>query len=240
LESAVGLHICYELALPAGTSRPRVLGLLGELRSQSERLAFDGITEIREFAGAACETVPGKESWNDPWVLFRIAAQARALRESHDARDLLLLPEYAAGFLVLPGRRCEPAAFGFSHSPAEAFVKGETLPIRHPGWHWHYCCKTQYASVVSDAHLLRCHLGLIDLLDAARKLGIGVTVRDETGYDEHRDEKKLLENVHEANRLIAGIAGRLADALDSSSVKAVAPIFDHPRFEHLEGDGRPT
>lgn len=233
----MGLHICYELALPAETSRPRVLYLLGALRSQSERLAFDEITEIREFAGAACETVPGKESWNDPWVLFRVAALARAIRGSDDDRDLLRAPDYAAGFLVLPGRRCEPAAFGFSHSPSEVRVKGETLPIRHPGWHWHYCCKTQYASVVSDAHLLRCHLGLIELLDTARGLGIGVTVRDETGYDEHRDEKKLLDSVQEANRLIAGIAGRMADALDSSSVKAVAPIFEHPRFEHLEGGG---
>ncbi len=64
-----------------------------------------------------------------------------------------------------------------------------------------------------------------------------MTVRDETGYDEHRDEKKLLDSVQEANRLIAGIAGRMADALDSSSVKAVAPIFEHPHFEHLEGGG---
>lgn len=214
----MGLHICYELALPAQTSRAGVLFLLGALRSQSERVPFDEITEIREFAGAACETVPGKESWNDPWDLFRVGALTRAHRGSDEDHDVLVAPDYAAGFLVFPGQRCEPAAFGFSHSPAEA-------------------CVNQYASVVSDAHLLRCHLGLIEVLDTARGLGIEVTVRDETGYDEHRDEKKLLDSVQEANRLIAGIAGRMADALDSSSVKAVAPIFEHPRFEHLEGEG---
>lgn len=234
----MGLHICYEFALPAQTSRAQVLALLEELRSKSEGLPFDEITEIREFGGAACETVPGKESWSDPWVLFRVGALARALRESGENCDVLVAPNYAAGFLVLPGRRCEPAAFGFSHSPTGARVKGDTLPIRHPGWHWHYCCKTQYASVVSEAHLLRCHLGLIAVLDVARELGIEVTVRDETGYDEHRDEQKLLENVQAANRLIAGIAGRMADLLDSSNVKAVAPIFEHPSFEHLEGEGR--
>jgi len=236
----VGLHICYELALPARTPRADALSLLGELRSRSQRIAFDGVTEIRGFAGAECETVPGQESWNDPWVLLRVAALARARRESDQDHDLLVAPDYADGFLVLPGQRCEPAAFGFSHAPGEVRVDGQVLPIRHPGWHWHYCCKTQYASVVSDAHLLRCHLGLIGVLDSARELGIEVTVRDETGYDQHRDEQRLLHNVHEANRLIARIAGRLADALDSPGAKAVAPIFEHPRFEHLEGEERDT
>ncbi|HEV8148745.1 MAG TPA: hypothetical protein VGP61_01030, partial [Gemmatimonadales bacterium] len=216
----MGLHICYELALPANSSRARVLALLDELRSKSARLPFDEVTGIREFVGAACETASGKESWNDPWVLFRVGALARAIAGPDEDHDRLVAPDYAVGFLVLPGRRCEPAAFGFSHLPAEAHVKGETLAIRHPGWHWHYCCKTQYASVVSEAHLLRCHLGLIAVLDVARGLGIKVTVRDETGYDQHRDEKKLLESVHAANRLIAGIAGRMADQLDPSKVKA--------------------
>ena len=77
----------------------------------------------------------------------------------------------------------------------------------------------------------------IEVLDIARGLGIEVTVRDETGYYEHRDEEKLLANVQEANRLIARIAGRLADAIDSSHAKTVAPLFEHPRFEHLEGAG---
>ncbi|HJR34249.1 MAG TPA: hypothetical protein VJ817_04825 [Gemmatimonadales bacterium] len=54
----MGLHICYELALPARTPRAGVLSVLGELRSRSEGLAFDGVTEIREFAGAECKTVP--------------------------------------------------------------------------------------------------------------------------------------------------------------------------------------
>lgn len=231
----MGLHICYELSLPAQTSRARVLHLLGALRSHSEGLPFDQMTEVREFAGADCETVPGKESWSDPWALFRVGALARVIQGADGDHDGLVAPEYAAGFLVFPGRRCEPAAFGFSHAPAEARVQGATLPIRHPGWHWHYCCKTQYASLVSDAHLLRCHLGLIEVLDAARGLGIEVTVRDETGYHEHRDESKLLQSVQAANQLMARIAGRMADALDSSSTKTVAPIFEHPRFEQLEG-----
>jgi len=227
-EGLLGLHICYEMGLPSGTSRGDVLALLAALRSRAEHLPFDEITEIREFAGADCETVPGKESWTDPWVLFRIAAMARILKNSEDDPDLLIAPHYAAGFMILAGKRCEPAAFGFSQAP-------DTLHVRHPGWHWHYCCKTQYASVVSEAHLLRCHLSLIAVLDAARELGIEVTVRDETGYDEHRDEKHLLETVQAENKLIARVAGRLADQLDTPNSKTVAPIFEHPRFEHLEG-----
>ena len=82
--------------------------------------------------------------------------------------------------------------------------KEESPPLRQPGWHWHYCCKTQYASVVSDEHLLRCHLMLIDLLDSAS---------------------------------IARFVGRLAEKLESDSTRTQSPIFEHPRFEHLEGEG---
>jgi hypothetical protein len=78
---------------------------------------------------------------------------------------------------------------------------------------WHTCCKTQYASVVSDEHLIRCHLSLVSLLEAAAGIGVGVTVRDETHYWETRDTDRLIEEVHRMNRIVAKLAGRLGDAV---------------------------
>lgn len=224
----MGLHICYELALPGGTATKRVLMLLRELHSNAARLDFDRVTEIREFRGEACALGPEDNCWSDPWPLFKVSVMKHATRAGDADRETLVRPDYAAGFLVLPGRRCEAAAFGFSYGPPLA-------PVRTPGWHWHYCCKTQYASVVSETHFLRCHLGLLELLDSAAELGIEVTVRDETGYHEHRDEKRLMETVHAENQLIARIAGQFADALDPKYVRVLAPIFEHPRFEEIEG-----
>ncbi|MEP6766977.1 MAG: hypothetical protein ABJB66_21850, partial [Gemmatimonadaceae bacterium] len=60
-----------------------------------------------------------------------------------------------------------------------------------------------------------------------------VVVRDEAQYWETRDEAQLLASVRQMNRLVAGFAGRLSDALgEAHDVRA--PIFDHPRFERLE------
>lgn len=235
----MGLHLCYELALPSDTPRRRVVELLTDLRARSERLPFDRVSEVRELSGDAARFRRGMDVWHDPWALFLLAAERlKVPGPPPDGMQVVSVPpEFAAGFVVLPGRRCEAAGFGFSRCPEVATVGDQTVPCLHPGWHWHYCCKTQYSSVVSEAHFLSCHLGLVEMLDTAAAMGIEVTVRDETGYHEHRDEARLLRTVHEWNELIARIAGRLSDATEAHPVRVVSPIFEHPRFEHLEGEG---
>jgi hypothetical protein len=94
------------------------------------------------------------------------------------------------------------------------------------------CCKTQYASTVSDEHLIRCHLALVSLLEEATRLGLQATVRDETHYWKARDTKRLVEEVHQMNRIVARIAGRLGDALPPGLVLG-GGITGHPRFEDL-------
>jgi hypothetical protein len=69
-------------------------------------------------------------------------------------------------------------------------------------------------------------------LDRAIDLGIDVVVHDETGYWETRDETRLLAEVHRMNGIVARFAGAFSDKLSSDSIQA--PIFEHPRFEHLE------
>ena len=100
-------------------------------------------------------------------------------------------------------------------------------------WPWHSTCRTQYASVVSDEHLIHCHTTLVALLEEAIQLGFEVTVRDETHYWETRDTNVLLAEVREMNRIVARIAGAMHDAA-GEGVRTEGPIFKHPEFEVLE------
>ena len=64
-----------------------------------------------------------------------------------------------------------------------------TLQTRLEGWSWRSFCKTHYASDPRCAGLpnfLRCHLGVVALLDEAKKLGILGTVSDEGDFWETR------------------------------------------------------
>ena len=131
----------------------------------------------------------------------------------------------------MPGEHCEPAVFGFV---APGLRNGTPEDDLQPGeWFWSGCCKTQYASIISDDHLVKCHVGLVRVLEHASTLGITVSVEDETGYWEHRSTKKLIEAVTDMNRLIARFAGALDNRLGDEH-RLDAPIFDHPEFEHLE------
>ena len=116
-----------------------------------------------------------------------------------------LLPD-AVGFAVKPGDYCEAATFGLAWAPPKD-EDGNRLHDEPYIWHWHTVCKTQYASVISDEHLIRCHTSLVALLDRAPALGLGVTVRDETHYWETRDTGRLLAEVREMNRIVARFAG---------------------------------
>ena len=107
-------------------------------------------------------------------------------------------------------------------------------PSLAPEWFWHHCCKTQYASVVSWDHLIRCHLSLVALLDYAIERGIDVVVRDEGHYWETRDTASLVSEVDYMNKVVAALAGRLGDAIERTGHTVGAPIFEHREFEHLE------
>ena len=62
-------------------------------------------------------------------------------------------------------------------------------------------------------------------------------IRDDAKYWRHRDEGKLLAELHRWDQLIAGFAGRLGDALGDAPGALEAPIKDRPDFEYLEAKG---
>ena len=103
----------------------------------------------------------------------------------------IVRPHPLVCYPVWPGKGCEPAAFGFCKLPATE------------GWQWSYSCCTQPASRPEHGgveNFLRCHLAIIGLLDAIKRAGLAqVEVRDDGGYWDRRDPKKLAEAVQAWN-----------------------------------------
>jgi hypothetical protein len=231
----MGLSLCYELSLAGKTSALDVLGIVTKLHAHAATLGFEKLTPIVRVAPG--EHVP------PPALAFPVLTDffelnASYISEPHDEDWYPVAPRdsqwsTAIGFAVHPGAHCEGATFGFAApSPVESPEWPPNARV-YTDWHWHCCCKTQYASTISDAHLLRCHLSLVGLLEEAARLGITIEVRDETGYWETRDTQELLKQVHDMNCIVARFAGSLHDAI-SPAMKVEGAIFEHPEFEHLE------
>jgi hypothetical protein len=237
----MGLHLCYELSLAADVPEVDVARLISALRERALALPFERVSEsvrltertlagplpLRGIAYDRLEDVAHVSAVFTCGGLYR--RRLGVLDEGYARVDVPPgLPTVARAFAVAPGRGCEPAAFGV----AQLAGGHEPSP-----WWWHRCCKTQYASVLGDHHLMRCHGSLVELLDAASVLGFDVQVRDETGYWASRDPRQLTEAVAEMNRVVARLAGKLTDAMrdaggDGGLVKGA--IFEHPDFERLE------
>jgi hypothetical protein len=239
----MGLSICYELLVPAGETEATVREYIAALRAHAVKLPFGGVSPVVQLT---------ERHLSGPWPVHGLAFRrledvvnvtARFAREDLYRRQLGMagddyssvqvpddLATRAIGFSVAPGAGSEPAAFGLVTVRADRGVNT---------WHWHCCCKTQYASVHGDDHLIRCHGSMVALLDAAREIGLGVVVHDETGYWESRDERELLARVTDMNRIVARFAGSFTDHIRTSggdSRRVQGEIFAHPDFERLESE----
>jgi hypothetical protein len=239
----MGLHLCYELSLPADVPEVDIAGLISALRERALALPFERVSDsvrLTEQALAGPFPLRGlvytrlEDVVHVSAALVRKHLWRRRLGVSDEDEYTRVdvppaVPTVARGFAVEPGRGCEPAAFGVVQ------LGGGDEPSP---WWWHLCCKTQYASVLGNDHLIRCHGSLVALLDAAAALGFDIVVRDETGYWNSRDPKQLAEAVAEMNRVVAHFAGKFTDAMRDAggdSRKVGGAIFKHPDFERLEG-----
>ena len=218
----MGLHLNFELRLPAVLSRAQVIDRLELLRAFALGIPVSRVTPL---FGADHSCSEEEEPSDRLEGFFRLWTSILADPPADDPDASVTWDEGSAvGFVVNPGRGSEVAPIGFLRGRDDAGTREE--------WYWHTCCKTQYASVVSEAHLVRCHTALVSILDHAIELGIDVVVRDETGYWESRDTAILVDSVRRMNHIVAMFAGKLSD--DMPSVKIEAPIFEHPQFEHIE------
>ncbi len=106
------------------------------------------------------------------------------------------------------------------------------------GWRLSDFCKTQYAARHGWEHFRDCHRCVIELLWSAEEHGLRVKVNDEGGLWEHGSERTLRLRLAEYDRAVAALGGVLKDAADSVGQGVHGPIFEDPRFERLEAEGR--
>jgi hypothetical protein len=233
----MGLTIYYELGLPHSCASITPGQRLEELWRQAQLFAVSEISSILHYAGKACGSARSG-SWRDPGEFLKACAGAYLTHPDDTDRTISVDPLEIMGFLVWVGRGVEPVALGLARYPEEIDDGQRKLATGLRGWQWHAGCKTQYASVVSMEHFVRCHCTVISLLEAARDLGFTVLIRDDAGYCSHRSEAKLVAEVERMNRLVAAVAGAVADKLGDTGRLSQAPIFAHRDFERLEMEGQ--
>ena len=175
----MGLSIAYQLTLPAATDRATVEDRVRQLRRRALRLPFQLVCDMMSTtAGDTLGGLDGAPVTVEFW--FRSWASLTLSSYDEDGGGSDVLPD-SVGFIVLPGQECEPAAFGMAWAPPRD-ANWTPLPDQPMSWCWQSVCKTQYASIVSLEHFVRCHTSIVALLDAAAELGFGVTVHDEGEY----------------------------------------------------------
>ncbi len=214
----MGLEIYYDLHAPAHWTAAQVRTALEAAR---ERALEQGFAEVDEFT----ENAPTTLSLKDP---------------PDEGPFLHTTSSIGWQFRTWPGEGCETAFFGLSWFPA-AFVAHDGRTVESgwgEGWHYHTGCKTQYADCVSREHFLRCHCGVVAVLDACREAGLETNVRDVSEYWQHRDLAKLHGEIDSWNRTVAAFAGAFKDAMEGAPGDVVAPIFAKSDFEHLEAEGQ--
>lgn len=138
-------------------------------------------------------------------VVARAWAMSQGLRsvervENGVRTNTRVAPEHVVAFCGY-SRGAEDAAFGLAR-----YAHAE-------GYSWCAGCDTQGAARRGGpTAFLAAHRAVIATLDKARSLGVKVTARDDSGYWEHRDPKRLLDKLAEWEHLVAALGkGRGAE-----------------------------
>ena len=227
----MGLTLHYELAAPACPAA-KARSLVEALRKHAQSLPFQSVLEIIELKRDECQFRRGDREDPHAWlkvqtIRFDIEEKGDLIRSTSECT-----PIHIIAFTVDPAEGSENANFGLCKYP------------KAKGWSWASFCKTQYASNPSTgdvANFLKCHLGLVGLLDKAGEMGILGAVKDEGHYWDHRDVAALTKEVGMWNRMIAGFYGGLRDAVEAAGGdprSVAAEIAKFRDFERLEAEGR--
>jgi len=227
----MGLTLHYRLFSPQ--LPPQMVRLLVlSLRRHAESLPFQDVSPLIELKGDDCLFDPSNRE--DPHAWLKVQTTRFLSEEKEDVITAVgeQHPVHIIAFKVDPGEGSEAANFGLGRYRGSA------------GWSWSSFCKTQYASNPSAgdvANFLKCHLGLISVLDKAKELGILESVMDEGKYWDNRHVEALIKEVGMWNRMVAGVYGRVRDGLEAAGGDArviQAEIAKFRDFERLEMEGR--
>ena len=244
----MGLTIHYQLAATGDEAHARKL--VQQLRQAALDLPFEHVGEIVEFRGDQCDWKQRAD--NDPyrWLLIQAGTHialpvSPSEKRQGVTRQLDVRPLHMTAFQTEPGDGCEQANFGLCQHPGEVSDPGfGRHQTKLKGWSWHSFCKTHYASDPRCGGLpnfLRCHLGVVALLDEAQRLGILGEVSDEGDFWETRSLERLTKEIGDQSAMLAGFLGALKDAMGQAPGGAgtvEAPIAAYPNFEHLEAEGQ--
>lgn len=244
----MGLTIHYQLVTTGDEGHARKL--VQQLHQAALDLPFAHVGEIVEFRGDQCDWQQRPDDDPYRWLLIQ-AGNHIALPVSTSAkrqgvtRQLDVRPLHIIAFETEPGDGCEQANFGLCRFPSEVpHAEFGRVQTKLKGWSWHSFCKTHYASDPRCGGLpnfLRCHLGVVALLDEAKRLEILSKVSDEGDFWETRSLEQLTKQIGEQSAMLAGFLGVLKDAMGQAPGGAgtvEAPIAAYPNFEHLEAEGQ--
>jgi hypothetical protein len=253
----MGLTIHYQMKLKCGTRQAREL--VRRMRDFAASLPFDSVTEVIEV-----DAPDGRPAFAEPGegdVPWQTGDMFIVRRRSDGEEECVTVPSRHVIAFTCCVEGSEPAVFGLASYPPVVVHREEVVVIEDDGipttyvgrgdaiefptglegfYGWGGFCKTQFASnpkLGGEANFLKAHVSIVRMLDECRRLGMEVTVHDESKYWDHREEKKLLEELKKWDEMMAGFAGHLCDALEPQGMPVVAPIKDRPDFEHLEARG---
>jgi hypothetical protein len=238
----MGLTIHY--SLKAGhISTDDARALVRQLRAAALDLPFDEVGEIVELPEGS--RFPAKsEVAQDARLLALRAARPIILTVDGQEHGEFVSPTEMIAFVASPAEGSEAACFGLAQYPSTVIIDDKCVPTDLDGWRWWAFCKTQYASNPSLGGIkqfLRCHLGIVAMLDKAKEIGILDEVHDEGGYWGKRDVAALVKEIGRWNAMVAGAVGQLQDQLEAAGRdrrSMISAITEFPDFERLEAEGR--
>jgi len=229
----MGLTLHYRLTAPASLTARSAAAIVRRLHPAAGKFAAAGrIAEVLPISSDRIEL----DRWANAW---RVLPHP----DEPDTHVGVQIPPTAGWiFPVDLGDDSELLWLGLCRYPATVRHGTGTIATRlGPRWQFSASCKTQYASLHGWEHFARCHTAAVDLLLAARPLGLLVKLTDEGGYWPHRRLPLLREPLDRLNGIVAALAGGLKDAGDETGGPALqSPIFAHPQFERLEAEGVAT
>lgn len=180
--------IQYTLALPEGTPLDTVADALNSLRQLALMLPVIEVTAISILTTERIRLMNADPAAPDPLDLRRMVV---APNDSNSAEvrpgDLItVLPTRAFAVGVQPVSGGYPLHLLLATYPTTATdALGNVIPTGLVGWQGQGAWQWQDESAHDPDDVLS-HLMVIALLDAARQLGLTVSVTDESGFWQHR------------------------------------------------------
>jgi hypothetical protein len=251
----MGLTVYYDWKTKTDVRGAR--RLIARFRALALKLPLDEVSEIHEQ-----DPPDGKWTFARYEHAFREGGLCLCRRRRDGGEETVSVPAQHALFFYARVRGAESAPIGLASHPPVVLHQEDLIERNRDGsehrrisgqgdviefrtrrggyYSWHSFCKTQYAGnpkLGGEANFLKAHLSLIELLDQIQAQGIKVHIRDDSRYTKHRNVDRLLRSLREWDALVAGIVGKVGDALGRDSGTLIAPIHERPDFEHLEAKG---